>query len=80
MSYVIFVSSEFHDWQMSSNSYGYYMGQIYSSGGVKYPHCMSQINEYTKRYKRRANAEKMAEKIFDRCGFVAWARVEEIED
>lgn len=73
--YSIYLSSENYD--NYSNEYGYWAGKCYVVQYNYYPLCDSTINERTKRYKSKIRAEKMAEKIYEKCGTVSkWIIIE----
>jgi len=72
---VIYLTSE-SDSSGSSNSYGYWQGKNYSFHGEMIPYTDREITGNTKIYKRKVMAEKMAEKLFNRCAYVYGWKIE----
>lgn len=66
--YVIHLTSSNYD--NYTNEYGYWAGNCYVVAHNSYPLCDTKISERTKRYKSRIRAEKMAEKLYLKCGTV----------
>lgn len=75
--FVVYLSSE-KDVHMLGNAYGYYTGKCYAREGGCYPITDSGITERTKRYTSRARAEKGAEAVFIKCGYVSSYEVQEV--
>ncbi|PEF30325.1 hypothetical protein CON39_11675 [Bacillus thuringiensis] len=76
--YVILLSSEAEPEDVH-NSYGYWGGKTYTSGGMVIPSIGVCFDEDIKKYKSRRRAETMAEKLADRCGYVLSWSVKEVD-
>ena len=75
IGYVIYLSSE-GGYSIHCNAYGYWRGKTYTVDGEIFPSTDSKITRATKIYKRKVSAEKMADKLYDRCGYVMSWKVE----
>lgn len=61
----------------SGNDYGYYASE-YTVQGELYPACDTEVTGRTKRYKNHKSANKAAERLLNRYGYVVKSEVREV--